>query len=195
MEPDEKILLCVGVIWFVWFVGTIIYFVIRSDRQRRQWESFVADDKLESKLLDALRSCLPKGLTVSDFEIFPKTWGNDPLSIRYNSDVNPSHWMWVESMYIPGFLRILLFNTVAEIVFKGRKVEINRNIDFNEIIGALEELLTPMWPVQSFCIVAHKDSTTYVYKYFKNRPLPTNPTQNKLELELNISEVYQYLEH
>lgn len=175
MKPDEKILI---------------------NRERRRWEeSLAADEELVSKLLEAIRGCLPKDLIVSDFEICPVTWGNIPLSVKYNSDKNPSHWMWAKSVYIPGFLKIFLLNTVAEIVFKGRRVEINRDIDFNKIVGALEELLTPMWPVQSFCIVAHKDSTTYVYQFYKGRPLSINSTSNKLVLDLRISKVYQYLEH
>jgi len=121
------------------------------------------------------------------------TWGNILLSVSYKSNQNPSPWMWVRSINIQNFFRIVLLDSVVELVFKGKKVEINKDIDFNKIVGALEELLTPKWPVRSFCIVARRECTTYVYQFYKGRPLPINPPIRKLNLDLHTSDVYKYL--
>ena len=106
----------------------------------------------------------------------------------------------MRSINVPGRVPIHLDNSVVELAFRGRMIEINKYIDFKELFRRLDEILTKKWPMQKICIVAHgvgsMDQTTFVYQFDKEQTSGYSACEATfLKFDEHVSFIYPYLVH
>lgn len=182
------------VIGFYVFLARIIV-LLRFYYQKRKWDKLTDNDEFESKLLDALKKHLTKGVNIRNWGVVVQK-GENQFRANWISDKKLTNWMWVKSIRLGKDENFPIAHNQTVVKFNDGEVQFDGggHKAFQEMSNMLHIQLKG-WGLKRFCAVIECENGNIYVKSFDIDSSAEGSYIPLLDFPENMLNAHKYLEY